>query len=112
MVKVLKMDVFVYVLDRFIPVDLTRNEVLKAFEEDILKPFEFIKETVKNEMKGIKKVEFYDSYFKRDDEFLIEYLVDFSNGRAAVKLIASDNPRKLLMDYYRYERNKYGQSED
>ena len=26
------MDVFVYVLDRFIPVDLMKNEVLKAFK--------------------------------------------------------------------------------
>lgn len=101
------MDVFVYVLDRFIPVDLTKNEVLKAFEEDMLKPFDFIREIVENEMKGIKKVEFYDSYFKRNDEFLIEYLVDFSNGRAAVKLIASNNPRKLLIDYYGHERTKY-----
>jgi len=95
------MDVFVYILDRFIPVDLTKNEVLKAFKEDVLKPFELIREIVENEMKGIKKVEVYDSYFKRNDEFLIEYMVDFSNGRAAVKLIASENPRRLLMDYYK-----------
>ncbi len=102
------MDVFVYVLDRFIPVDLTKNEVLKAFKEDKLKPFEFIREVIENDIKGIKNVEFYNSYFeKRYNEFLIEYLVDFSNGKFAVRLIASDNPRKLLMDYYRYERNKY-----
>jgi len=100
------MNVFVYVLDRFIPVDLTKNEVLKAFKEDILKPFDYIREIVENEMKGIKRVEFYDSYFKHNDEFLIEYFVEFSNGKAAVKLIASDNPKKLLMDYYRYEQNK------
>lgn len=101
------MDVFVYVLDRFIPVDFMRNEVLKAFEENKLKPFEFIREIVENEIKGIKNVELYDSYFKGSREFLIEYLVDFSNGRAAVKLIASDNPRKLLLDYYKHVRNKY-----
>ncbi len=54
-------------------------------------------------MKGIKKIEFYNSYFKRNDEFLIEYFVEFSNGKAGVKLIASENPRRLLMDY---EQNK------
>jgi len=59
-------------------------------------------------MKGIKNVELYDSYFKGSREFLIEYLVDFSNGKAAIKLIASDNPRKILVDYYKHERNKYG----
>ena len=84
---------FVYVLDEFVPADLTRNEAMKAFEEDKLKPFEFIREIVEDEIKGIRNVELYDSYFKGSMEFLIEYLVDFSNGRAAVKLIASDNPK-------------------
>ena len=50
-------EVFVYVLDLFIPTDLTRREVLKAFEKDKLKPFEFIREIVEdNGVRGIKNV--------------------------------------------------------
>ncbi|RLI81968.1 hypothetical protein DRP04_05020 [Archaeoglobales archaeon] len=96
------MDVFVYVLDRFIPTDLTKKEVLNAFKEDELKPFELIREIFDNKIKDIKHVEFYDAYFKCDSEFLIEYLVNFANGTITVKIIASSNPSKTLSDYYRY----------
>jgi len=41
-----------YTLDLFIPTDLTRKEVLKAFKEDKLKPFEFIQEIIEDE--GVK----------------------------------------------------------
>jgi len=67
--------VFVYVLDLFIPTDLTRREVLKAFKEDKLKPFEFIREIVEdNGVRGIKGVDLYDTLFKGDN-FLLEYTV-------------------------------------
>jgi len=32
-------EVFVYVHDSYVPTDLTKKEVLKAFREDKLKPF-------------------------------------------------------------------------
>jgi len=99
-------EVFIYALDLFIPTDLTRKEVLKAFEEDMLKPFEFIREIVEDkEVKGIKSVNLYDTLFK-GDEFLLEYTVDFANGRIAVKVIGSDNPQKMLKEYYNYLRSR------
>jgi len=99
-------EVFVYVLDLFIPTDLTRKEVLKAFKEDKLKPFEFIREIVEDKgVRGIKNVEFYDALFRRDD-FLLEYTVDFANGRIAVKVVGSENPQKMLKEYYNYLRTR------
>ncbi len=70
-------EVFAYVLDLFISTDLTRREVLKAFEEDKLELFEFIREIVGDKgVKGIKSVDFYDALFKKNNEFLLEYIVD------------------------------------
>jgi hypothetical protein len=97
-------EVFVYVFDVFIPTDLTRKEVLEAFERDKLKPFEFIREIVEdNGVIGIKNVDIYDALFK-GDEFLLEYVVDFANGKIAVKVIGSEDPRKMLGEYYKYLR--------
>jgi hypothetical protein len=97
-------EVFVYVFDVFIPTDLTRKEVLEAFERDELKPFEFIREIVEdNGVLGIKNVDIYDALFK-GDEFLLEYVVDFANGKVAVKVIGSEDPRKMLREYYKYIR--------
>jgi len=100
-------EVFVYVLDLFIPTDLTRKEVLKAFKEDKLKPFEFIQEIIEdNGVREIKGVDLYDTLFKGDD-FLLEYTVDFANGRIAVKVIGSNDPRKMLREYYQYIKRSH-----
>jgi len=100
-------DVFVYVLDMFIPTDLTKREILKVFKEDKLKPFEFVREIVEDKgVKGIKSVQLYDTLFK-GEEFLLEYAVDFANGRIAVKVIGSDNPRKMLREYYSYIEKRF-----
>ena len=95
-------EVFVYVLDLFIPTDLTKREILKAFEENQLKPFEYIREIIEDKsIKGIKNVDLYDALIK-EDNFLLEYIVDFANGRIAVKVIGSNDPWKVLREYYRY----------
>jgi len=96
-------EVFVYVFDLFIPTDLTKKEVLKAFKEDKLKPFELVREIVEDELKGIKGVDLYNTLFK-DDEFLLEYVVNFANGRVAVKVIGSDDPQKMLREYSKSTR--------
>lgn len=89
-----------YILDVLHPTDLRRNEVKKAFNKDKLKPFEYVREIVEDRgITGIKKVEFYDALFSRD-EFLLEYMVEFSKGEIAVKIIGSNNPRKILNQYY------------
>jgi len=99
-------EVFVYVLDLFVPTDLTKGEVLKAFEEDKLKPFEFIREIVEDKgIKGIKTIDLYGTLFKKE-EFLLEYAVNFANGRIAVKVIGSNDPQKMLKEYYSYLRSR------
>lgn len=88
-----------YVLDVLHPTDLRKDEVKKAFNEDKLKPFEYVREIVEDRgITGIRKVEFYDALFD-EDEFLIEYMVEFNRGKIGVKIIGSDNPRKMLEQY-------------
>jgi len=100
-------EVYVYVLDVLHPTDLRRDEVKKAFNEDKLKPFEYVREMVGNHgIKGIKNVEFYDAIFK-GDEFLLKYMVNFANGRIAVKVIGSDDPWKMLREYYSYIEKRF-----
>ncbi len=87
-----------YILDVFHPTDLQRDKVKKAFNEDKLNPFEYIREIVEDRgIVGIRRVEFYDASFN-EDEFLIEYMVEFSRGKIAVKIISSDNPREVLKE--------------
>lgn len=90
-------EVFAYVFDLFVPTDLTKKEVLKAFEEDILRPFDLIREIVEDKLKEINNVEFYNASFK-NDEFLLEYTVDFANGRINVKIIGSKNPYRFFRE--------------
>jgi len=51
-------------------------------------------------------VDLYDTFFK-GNEFLLEYRVDFTNGRIAVIVIGSDNPRRMLGDYYSYIEKRF-----
>jgi len=95
----MRAEVYVYGLDVFHPTDLRRDEVKKAFNEDKLKPFEYVREIVEDRgITGIRKVEFYDALFSRD-EFLLEYMVEFGGGEIAVKIIGSDNPHEMLEWY-------------
>jgi len=94
-------EVFIYVLDLFILTDLTKREVLKAFEEDKLKPFEFIREIIEDKgVKGIKRIDLYNTLFK------LEYTVNFANGRIGVKVIGSNDPQKMLREYSSYLRSR------
>ncbi len=97
-------EVYICLLDLFIPTDLTRKEVLRAYKEDQLKPFELVREIVEDAgVRGIKNVKLYKTFF-RGKEFLIEYFVTFSNGQLSVKLIGSNEPQKTLNEYYKWER--------
>ncbi len=90
---------FVYLFDQFIPTDLTRREVLRAFKEDELKPFEYIQEVIEERgIREIRDVSFYNGIV-RGDEFLLEYMVDFTHGKIAVKVIGADNPHRVLGEY-------------
>jgi len=95
--------VFVYLLDLFIPLDLLPEEIMSSFEKDVLKPFELVKGIVKRELGDIKEVRFYNSYTSSNG-FLIEYLVDFRCGQVSVKIICAEDPRKVLVDYYKAEK--------
>ena len=52
-------------------------------------------------------MKFYDALFRRENEFLIEYMVEFSRGNIAVKIIGSGNPREMLKQYYIYLKRQY-----
>jgi len=99
--------VFVYLLDLFIPLDLSPEEIMSSFEKDALKPFELVKDVVKRELGDIKEAKFYNSYTSSNG-FLIEYLVDFRCGQASVKIICAKDPRKALIDYYKAEKERAG----
>lgn len=101
------MKVFVYLLDLFIPLDLSPEEIMSSFEKDALKPFELVKDVVKRELGDIKEAKFYNSYTSSNG-FLIEYLVDFRCGQASVKIICAKDPRKALIDYYKAEKERAG----
>jgi len=97
--------VFVYLLDVFIPLNISSEEVMNSFEKDNLKPFELVKDVVKRELGEIKEVRFYNSYAESNG-FLIEYLVDFRSGQASVKIICTKDPRKAFIDYYKAEKER------
>jgi len=100
----MQVEVYVYFLDIFFPTDLRKEEILKAFDKDLKKPFELVREIVEEHgIKGIKKVEFYDALIESEDEFLIEYYIEFSKGNVAVKIISSEDPRRMLGRYYNIE---------
>ncbi len=92
------MELFVYPLNVFIPVDLTLKEVVDSFRESELKPFELVREVVEKD--GVKNVKLLGSFIQ-ENEFQIGYLAEFSSGQIAVKILCTDDPQKLLKEYYR-----------
>ncbi len=99
------MKVFVYLLDLFIPLNLSPEEVIGSFEKDPLRSFELVKDVVERELREIREIRFYNSYTSSNG-FLIEYLVDFGCGQASVKIICAEDPRKVLVDYYKAEKER------
>ena len=86
-------------------------DILKLFDEDVLKPFELVKHYVLNILgfdTKIKNVTYYCSMIENNLEFLIEYFVEYErpreSGYIGIKIINSENPIQILKKYYEKER--------
>jgi len=82
----------VYVLDEVILIPVGWAELLKAWEEGELKPFELVRGLVEGKLGRVRGVKLYGAYFKPETmTATIEYVVDFEgrgSGTASVKWFA------------------------
>jgi len=97
---------YLYVNDRFFPVNLPLNRIIELFDEDPLKPLLEIQrfvETIINEK--IIEAKFYKSYISRKTNIVIvEYLAKVKSGDVGIKIIYANNPSKALIEYYEAEK--------
>ena len=93
--------VYVHVSHVLSKVYLTEKEVLTAFRENPLKSFELVRDFV--EYLGFENVrggmKFEDAFFD-ERSFVIEYSVEFDEGRVCVRIICSEKPYEVLRKYY------------
>ncbi|ADB58238.1 hypothetical protein [Archaeoglobus profundus] len=93
-------EVYVHVSHVLSKVDLTEKEVLTAFGEDPLKPFELVRDFVEYlGFEKVRNVKFEDAFFDGRN-FVIEYSVEFDGGRVCVRIIRSEKPYEVLRKYY------------
>ncbi len=99
-----KRRLYIYLLDRFIPSDLSIGELMELVEEDPIAPFNMVKAVVEDEIGHIQDVRLYGRYFDPSEmDVVIEYLIKGGFGEALVKLIYSEDPRRALLKYYARE---------
>jgi len=98
----------VYVLDEVLPISVGWAELLEAWEEGELKPFELVRGLVEGKLGRVKGVKLYGVYFKPETmTAVIKYVVDFEgwgSGTASVKLVRAEDPGKAIAEYYEAER--------
>jgi len=96
---------YLYMSDLFRPLPYNFGEILQAWEEDRMKPFELVRNLVEELGEEVRSVRLYGAYFDpKTMTAVIEYMVDFRRGTYGVKIVHAENPRKAIMEYYRVER--------
>jgi hypothetical protein len=100
--------VYVYVLDEAVPIPVGWAELLEAWEEGELKPFELVRGLVEGRLGRVRGVRLYGAYFKPETmTAVIEYVVDFEgrgSGTASVKLVRAEDPGRAIAEYYEAEK--------
>ena len=81
------MNTWIYVFDEFKHIDVDTGKLFRLVEENPLKLFEIVGETLVNDIKEIRDVKVYDIYFNPSNfELLIEYIVECELGEISVKI--------------------------
>ncbi|RLE99647.1 MAG: hypothetical protein DRJ63_04705 [Thermoprotei archaeon] len=101
--------VFLYLNDIFIKIPCSLSDILEAWDEDKLKPFELIRDIIESELGDVVDVRLYDVYLNFEKMILVlDYMVDFQSpqakGTQCVKIIYAGDPRSALMEYYEVKR--------
>ncbi|GEM_PF-767833 len=103
------MPIYLCISDIFKTLRISFSELLEAWEESKMKPFEFIRKSVEEELGEIRDVRFYGAYFNPEElTAVIEYMVDFqgrgSSGTYGVKIVHAEHPQIALLEYYKAEK--------
>ncbi|RLE88563.1 MAG: hypothetical protein DRJ67_01660 [Thermoprotei archaeon] len=100
---------YLYIGDLFKPLPLSFSEILEAWEEDVMKPFELVRGHVEEELGEVSGARLYGAYLNPETmTAVIEYMVDFEGekvmGVYSVKIVHAENPQKAMMEYHKAER--------
>jgi len=103
---VIAVKVWVYVSDMFYEVVMSPDDVRRLLVENPLKLFKAVENFLPDYIrKSMLCVMLYSVYYNpRTKELVVHYLIDFENGRDALRVICSDNPVQTLYDYNEYEK--------
>lgn len=96
---------YLYFMDRFIPLNIPLDKVLELAENKPLELFELVKDIIGNEVGRVHDVNVYKKYFDpRNLDVVIEYFVKCDLGKLSFKIVYSKDPAKALIKYYEYEK--------
>jgi len=100
---------YLYISDLFRPLPYSFSEILEAWEEDRMRPFELVRDFVEEELGEIRDVRLYGAYLDLETmTAVIEYMVDFRGegrrGTYGVKIVHARDLKRAIMEYYEAER--------
>lgn len=100
---------YLYISDLFRPLPYSFGQIVEAWEEDKMKPFELVKSIVEEELGEIRGVRLYGAYFDPETmTAVIEYMVEYSGegrrGIHSVKIVHAKSPQRAIMEYYEAEK--------
>jgi len=100
-----KSKTYAYILDRFIEVDLSFEQLVRLWERGSVEPLEAIRSIVEKEIGAINNVKKHAPYFNPQEGFIvIEYIVEAEKGEVSVKIVYAEDQHKALMRYYDAEK--------
>ena len=99
------MGAFVYLLDRFYPLEVPLGRLVELYNEDPIELFDIIKPLVEGKVGRVHDVRLYRGFVSRaSGSAIVEYMVEVDEGEVGVKLIYAEDPGKALMEYYEGEK--------
>ena len=102
----IKHNLYLYFMDRFITLNIPLDKVLELAENKPLELFELVKDIIENEVGQVRDVNVYEKYFDpRNLDVVIEYFIRCDLGEVSVKIIYSKDPVEALGKYYSYEKH-------
>ena len=101
---------YVYLMDKFYPIEFSLSEIAELYDEDHMKIFESIRGLIENVLESkVKRARLYKSFLSyKTGTILIEYMVSFEKGTIGVKIIHAHNPVKAIEKYYEAEKKGRG----
>ena len=91
---------YIYIYNKFVETSLDFENLLKLWDQGILKPLEAVKPIVEQMLGSIKRANKHAILLRPENKIVvIEYIVETEKGGVSLKIIHAENPSETLKNY-------------